>query len=448
MITTRQQHIIEKSDNLHASLVGRLSEDKHLAIIEAPPGSGKTYMLLRLLSSFSELGWRIAVAAQTNKQADDITRQLALFKEYGGAQVTRFISNSYVPSIDFPDSVRIVEKTSELPVGPQVIVSTSAKWALVSNFEAFDLLAVDEAWQMNWATLMRCADLAPKYLLIGDPGQIPPVTTVDVSRWGTSDRAPHKAAPVVALEDPQFEPVRIHGMLPSCRRLPAEAVPYVKMFYDFDFEPFAEAGDRAFHAPQGLEPAIAGVFNKLSDLEPVMVTIPTPVDGPPTAVDVELARTIRDLVAQLTKSGVELRDRAGGELRQVRAADIGISSTHRAMNGAIRKALGAEHSGAVVDTPERWQGLEKPIMIAVHPLSGVTEPSEFDLETGRLCVMASRQTAAMIFVARDHVGPTISNTIPAATQAPGQPDRTGRGRRAHLEFWEMLEANDRIVPIG
>jgi hypothetical protein len=59
--------------------------------------------------------------------------------------------------------------------------------------------------------------------------------------------------------------------------------------------------------------------------------------------------------------------------------------------------------------------------------------------------MASRQQAAMIFVSRDHVGYTIENVIPSATQAPGEPDVVGQGRRAHLEFWELLKNNNRVV---
>jgi hypothetical protein len=53
----------------------------------------------------------------------------------------------------------------------------------------YDLLAVDEAWQMAWADLMQCATVSEHFLMIGDPGQIPPVVTIDVRRWETSPRA-------------------------------------------------------------------------------------------------------------------------------------------------------------------------------------------------------------------------------------------------------------------
>jgi len=118
---------------------------------------------------------------------------------------------------------------------------------------------------------------------------------------------------------------------------------------------------------------------------------------------------------------------------------IGIVSTHNLMNTAIEKALPRKlrgPQGIRVTTPERWQGLERPVMIAVHPLSGVTLPSSFDLETGRLCVMASRHRSACIFVTRDHVGTTLDTHLPVADQALGRSDIVGRGHKQHTDFWK------------
>ena len=73
--------------------------------------------------------------------------------------------------------------------------------------------------------------------------------------------------------------------------------------------------------------------------------------------------------------------------------------------------------------------------------------ADFDLETGRLCVMASRHQVALIVVTRDHVGKTLSSFIPEAAQAPGQPDVVGRGHTAHSIFWNSLENQNRIIAI-
>jgi len=133
-------------------------------------------------------------------------------------------------------------------------------------------------------------------------------------------------------------------------------------------------------------------------------------------------------------------------MRLIRPEDIGLSATHRVMNSALMMALPASLGGKVrVDTPERWQGLERDVMIAVHPLSSVTRPSAFDLETGRLCVMMSRHRGGLILVARDHVGETLETLIPKADQPLGRPDVTGRGLAAHRKIWERLAAQGRVV---
>ena len=69
-------------------------------------------------------------------------------------------------------------------------------------------------------------------------------------------------------------------------------------------------------------------------------------------------------------------------------------------------------------------------MICVHPLSGVVQPSEFDLETGRLCVMASRHQVGLIIVTRDHVETTLEELAPSAGTGGGMPDLMGAGHRA------------------
>jgi hypothetical protein len=115
-----------------------------------------------------------------------------------------------------------------------------------------------------------------------------------------------------------------------------------------------------------------------------------------------------------------------------------------AIGSCLPTALTGEH-GIRVTTPERWQGLERAVMIAVHPLSGVQTPSAFDLETGRLCVMASRHQSACIFITRDHVGDTLNSHLPAADQALGRGDTIGRGHAQHTAFWQYHEKRNLIV---
>ena len=430
--------IDKEYEQLRTDLVEHFTSGGHLAVVKAPPGSGKTFTLIEVLSSLVAVGKRVAVAAQTNSQADDICSRLGQY--HPEVPTTRLTSKGNRQPDNFPAGVLWVDNKAALPVTPGVTVSTTAKWSLTDLSHPYDLLAIDEAWQMSWADLMQCAMLSASFMMIGDPGQIPPVVTIDVRRWETSPRAPHEAAPEVVLADPSFVDVRYVGSLPACRRLPHEAVAFVKPFYDFDFVAYVGEGTRGVDLPEGHR------FSSLSDGRPLVLTVPTPEHGPPIEVDPDIAAVAAEVVADLLDSGAKLR--SGNGDRPLEAKDIGVSSSHRVMNSALTGALAKWGGQLRVDTPERWQGLERPVMIVVHPLSGVTDPSAFDLETGRLCVMASRHQSALIVLTRDHVGDTLANFIPSAGQAPGRPDVVGRGHDAHLRFWEALAGQDRIQPVS
>lgn len=426
--------IDQQYDELRERLVDYFLADGRVAVVKAPPGSGKTYTLIEILSALVASGKRIAVAAQTNSQADDICERLA--DSHPEVPVWRFSSKDYRLAPGFPGSVVRITAARDIPDVAGVVVATTAKWSLTDPPHApFDLMTVDEAWQMAWADFMQCATISGHFFLIGDPGQIPPVVTIDVRRWETSPRAPHEATPNVVLADPTITD-RLEGSLPACRRLPHESVAYVKPFYDFDFAAYMEPGASGVDMPDG------HLLDALADGEPVLVTLPTPAGGPPIEVDHELATAIARLVEDLLTSGASIR--VNGHVEPLLPDHIGLTSSHRVMNAAIASALGQRAGDVRVDTPERWQGLQKPVMIAVHPMSGVVDPSAFDLETGRLCVMASRHQAGLIVVSRDHVGTTLANYVPSAEQAPGRPDVVGRGHDAHLKFWGRLESEARV----
>ena len=131
------------------------------------------------------------------------------------------------------------------------------------------------------------------------------------------------------------------------------------------------------------------VIDSLAQGSVAALTIPTPDEGPPMHTDAELAKRAAALVQRLLTR--DARVRKDNKTHPLEPEHIGLCSTHRVMNSELDLSLpGSLRGKVIVDTPERWQGLERPLMIFVHPLSGVVRPSSFDLETGRLCVMASR----------------------------------------------------------
>lgn len=430
---------IEKQvTRIERELGEHVADRGRLAIIQAPPGSGKTWLLRKTVARAYALNLRIAIATQTNAQADDICRRFA--SDYPKIPVIRFASGKSAP-VNLGGTIQWETETGQLPFSKCVVVATTAKWSLVNIISPFDFVFVDEAWQMGWADFMLLGQVAERFVLIGDPGQIPPVVSVDVARWETSPRPPHIAAPRVILDDTGQHPER--WTLPATRRLPHDAARLVRTFYDFEFGAIAAPGERAILASGGGHNSEDRLIDELARTSVAALTLPTADSGPPLHSDEELAVRASAIVQRLLKRDAQFR--YGTTTQPLLPQHIGMCATHRVMNTELSLALPRSLQGKVhVDTPERWQGLERPVMIIVHPLSGVVRPSSFDLETGRLCVMASRHLAGTVVLSRDHITETLAGFIPSATQPIGRPDISGRGLFDNVSFWSTLNDGGQV----
>ncbi len=439
------------TEEVYARAMAALKPNRAVVVVRAPPGSGKTYLLSRIVSALRKAKKRVVIAAQTNAQADDICRRLAAAPWELSSY--RFVRRG--GGMDTPvQRVTEVEMFDDLPHGPCVVVGTSSKWGFVEIKNPFDVLLVDEAWQMQWSQFVPLGRIASKFVLIGDPGQIPPVVAVDASRWETTYIPPHLPAPEIICSNYNIKldspPVELQ--LPASRRLPADAVSLLQPFYDFPFSAWALPAERAVVAARSnAAKPIDQVINLLAEGSVAAITIPTVDDLPPAEMDDEIADLAVQAAARLIerKARVRIVDDTEKPERSLTPADIGITATHRVMNELIAQRLrrSQQLQHIRVDTPERWQGLQRLVTIAVHPLSGMLRPSAFDLETGRLCVMASRHQGGMIIVGRDHIGDTLDRIIVGADQPIGRPDVSGRGHYQHTTFWNSLGLRNRIVSL-
>ena len=436
----RRIHLYEKRRAVLAAILGHVDNREPLLVLKAPPGSGKTHVILRAVALAAHRRQRVAVATQTNAQADDLCRRLAL--ELPHTPAFRFAPANRTP-VDLGRTITWARSGKEVPSGPAVVVATASKWATTPVEEAYDVLFIDEAWQLAWADFMTLSAVAPRFVMVGDPGQIPPVVAIEVARWQTSRRPPHAPAPAVILRDGSLR-ARLLS-LPVTTRLPPDTVDIVRSFYDFDFDAWTAPGERrlALSGATGATAGVDAVLDRLTTGSVAALALPTPPAGPPLEEDVELAASAAAVARRLLERGAVVTTEDGTAL--LRPEDIGLTATHRIMNTRMSDALGDLGGRVRVDTPERWQGLERMVMIAVHPLSGVVRPSAFDLSTGRLCVMASRHRVGLVLVTRDHVERTLEEYLPVADQAVGLPDEAGRGHAQNLAVWRKLREGGRVV---
>jgi hypothetical protein len=100
----------------------------------------------------------------------------------------------------------------------------------------------------------------------------------------------------------------------------------------------------------------------------------------------------------------------GADRTPLTADRIAVGTAHRDQAAVVRAALAELGvTGVTVDTANRLQGREFDVTVVLHPLSGRPDATAFHLETGRLCVLASRHRHACIVVCRAGVSELLDD---------------------------------------
>ncbi|MFE5945623.1 AAA domain-containing protein [Streptomyces sp. NPDC056480] len=367
-------------------------------VVDSPPGAGKSTLVVRAALELAAAGRPLMVVAQTNAQVDDLVLRLA--EKEPDLEVGRLHSNDsdpYDKALDDLENVRKSAKAGEL-TGLPVVLSTAAKWAHVKNVEPWAHAIVDEAYQMRSDALLAVAGLFERALFVGDPGQLDPFSVVGAEQWaGLSYDPSASAVSTLLAHNPELPQHR----LPVSWRLPASAAPLVSDAF-YPFTPFRSGtghGDRrlSFSAvSDGSGPD--RVLDEAAESGWGLLELParhTPRTDPEAVGAV--AVVVRRL---LDRGGAAVSERSETAV-PLTPDRVAVGTAHRDQAAAIRAALAELGvTGVTVDTANRLQGREYDVTVVLHPLSGRPDATAFHLETGRLCVLASRHRHACIVVCR------------------------------------------------
>lgn len=406
-------------------------------VVDSPPGAGKSTLVVKAARELVAGGERLMIVAQTNSQVDDLVGRLA--EKGPDLTIGRLHAADARPAPELAryDNVTPAAKVADL-LEQDVVISTAAKWQWVKTEAPWRHAIVDEAYQMRSDALLAVAGLFERALFVGDPGQLDPFTVVGTDQWAGLSYDPSSSAVVTLLaHNPEIRPHR----LPVSWRLPYSAAPLISAAF-YPYTPFRSGtgpDDRRLTIGAASDgSALDAAIDEAAEHGWALLELPArhTVRTDPQAV-AATAATVHRLLGR----GLTAHSEQGST--PLTADRIAVGTAHRDQAAAVRAALlklgvpadASAGPAVTVDTANRLQGREYDVTVVLHPLSGRPDATAFHLETGRLCVLASRHRHACIVVARAGI-PELLDEHPAT-----EPVQLG----VTMKFPDGWEANHAVL---
>lgn len=447
-------------------------------LLRAAAGAGKSYALIRTVqTALSNANCRrVAVTAFKNKQVNALARRLG--QELGQDAVCLFISDKHVPNLDADliASVTLAHKANEIPESAEVVLGVAAKFGVIgergrlaanlgpgANGErVFDVLFVDEAWEMSLYLYDKVQRLAPLSFGVGDVGQLPPIDP-GANPWrGDSRYNPYRAWPT-AFEG---QATTFAVDLPSVWRPTAAQLPLWRAFYS-DWERLdcvCAPGDRSMELPEMSDDASA-VWSAVASGSPTLLEV-SGLDDPEAAdIDQPLLSVVEQLLEELLGGGFTCRERtydgegrpggenivASGDVQRGDPLVVVLATRNQAVDDAqdmadrLIEKLGLPAGAVQVSTVDSWQGQTNRITVAIHPLSGADRLDEFNSAFGRLAVTCTRATHGLLMVARAGLDDLLADA-PARPGTPfGEPGTRTLPRQTHQRILAAFSRGTMVV---
>ena len=377
-------------DAVHAAV---RALDRSYVAVQGPPGAGKTFLASHVIARLVAEGAKVGVVAQSHAVIENLMVACCARDGFDASRAVRLRGKSVTP--DAPWSEVSDSELVELISGAGGLLFGGTVWDYVSERRvpagSLDVLVVDEAGQFSLTNTVAAARAARSVLLLGDPQQLPQVSTgvhpypVDVSALGwLSDGA--------AALDPRFgyflgESWRMDSAL--CERV---------SWLSYDGA-LASAAATAGRALQGVVPGVVSY----------------PVEHSGCSVrSVQEAQAVVDCVRELL--GREWVPAAGAEPRPLAAEDCIVVAAYNAQVDCVREALIAagladsSGAGVRVGTVDKFQGQEAAVVLVSLASSRVDSGrgTGFVLSPNRLNVAVSRGQWRAVLV---H-SPWVARSVP------------------------------------
>lgn len=432
-------------------------------LLKAAAGAGKSYALRRLIvaAAGAPCTRRVGVTAFTNNQIRPLATGLA--EELGRERVCLHLSPEAAanPPAGVASAVAVSTTATAVPSDADVVVATASKLKApgevgrlknhlgeTADGHLFDVLFVDEAWQLPHHLFDALRDVAPVVVGVGDVGQLPPLEIGDNPWRGDPRHNPYRAWPTAF----SGRPGTWERELPAVWRPAGEALGLWRAFYPTwsELNSVAAPGDRRvrLHA----DVATAPLWAQVGSGAPTLLEVSGLPDSEAPDVDLPLTECLEGWLDDLFTAGFTVEsqryDDDGaplGELDEHRPGEsddgdplvVVLASRNQAVDDAaemverLRAKHGLRERDLVASTVDSWQGRTNALTVAVHPLSGATGLDDFNSAFGRLAVACTRATHGLLVLARDGLDDLLA-TAPARPGTPfGEPGVRQLPRQTH-----------------
>ena len=390
-----------------------------VTVVKAAPGSGKSTLITRLVSLLlMRTDLSVAILTPTRGAAFDLAERVgeALADNCGPREKFTCIFGVSRPT-EF-NLVHSVPSGTQTGNARSVMVRTVASASGVTNPVDVDVVIVDEAYQTTLSDMAVALRLANQVVLVGDPGQIGPVVTVDDSVWAKHSTSPTRRAPEMLAERADAVVVE----LDTTYRLGPVSTELLNRLYDFPIRcgrsPRHVAFDPALDRPDVRTP-VGGLP------EVARLVVPTVVGRNESGYLRTVAETARSYVGRTVSITTPEGEPVDYTLEP---SDICVVAAYKTQVTRLAATLDSFKVGPFkVGTADALQGGQWHVVVAVDPLIAAETAEGHNASMGRLTVMLSRHMTHLVWVCDERWQKVLAATPATEPSLP-----MSRAVREHL----------------
>lgn len=422
-------------DSPLARAVFEVWQGRPVTVVKAAPGSGKSTLITRLVSLLLlRTEFTVAVLTPTRSAAFDLAERIGeSLQENCGPRTDYACVFGVTKANEFPLRYALASGQAK-PETRKVLVRTIASATGLRNPVEADVIIVDESYQATLSDMAVALRKTGQVVLVGDPGQIGPVITVDDTVWAGQKTSPTRRAPELLAE--RHDAVIIE--LDTTYRLGPDSTRLLDHLYDFPIN-CGRSPRHITHRPgidhTGLRTADGGLPEIVRQVLP---DVTDRNDSRYLRSIAEIARSYLGRTVHITTPEDEQTDYT------IEAIDICVVAAYRTQVARLTAILDSYKLGRFrVGTADSLQGGQWHVVIAVDPLIGAETAEGHNASPGRLCVMLSRHITHLVWV-HDTRWPIVIASTPAR-----EPTRnTSRTVREQLSRFPTINQAGRAARPG